>query len=128
MAGTQNIRDKPEEMDRLRLKMDRDVPGFSDKIKRYMTLLVEIREYNLEWAEFALATDRVTFEGDGESPIERVEVKEFDGKKHGNTEWMLFWRFDYRREDGRMRRNKEYVVLNPDSGRFDAIRMKRKKS
>ncbi len=82
--------------------------GWKKEIAVYILKLLSLRDHNitnlLEWNEFP-------FQGTGYSPIEKIEMREFDEKKHGRSKWMLLVDFDFFREDGELRIQKIYISI-----------------
>lgn len=97
-------------------------PEWKREIAAYMVRLYHIRNHNMAWAEMALAEDHVRFQGPGISPIEKIEIRESDRKKHGRSTWMLIVDFEYWREDGELKRRKIYISLDPEAKKYDRIR------
>lgn len=97
-------------------------PEWKREVGGYMIRLLNIRNYNLSWAEMALAEDNLRFQGSGIPPVEKIEIRESDGKKHGQIQWMLIIDFDYWREDGALKKKKIYIPLYAKSERYDSIR------
>ena len=97
-------------------------PEWKREIAGYMIKLVNIRNHNMSWAEMALAEDHLRFQGPGIPPVEKIEIRESDGKKHGNTQWMLIVDFDYWREDDALKRRKIYIPLHPEVKKYDLLR------
>jgi len=97
-------------------------PEWKKEISSYMVRLYHIKNHNMSWAEMALAEDHLRFQGSGIPPVEKIEIRESDGKKHGQSQWMLIVDFDYWREDDELKRRKIYIPLHPEFERYDAIR------
>ena len=78
------------------------------EIGNYISRLLFIRDHNcrnmMEWND-------LPFEGEGFAPLEKIEVREMDNKKHGNSIWMILIGFDFYREDGKLKMQKIYIPL-----------------
>ena len=86
-------------------------PGWIDEVQEYQESLLEIRVHNLEWAEVALATAEVTYQGQGIDPIDWVPY----ALEGGGYRFMLVWDFEFRRDDmGMVKRRKLYIPLYPE--------------
>jgi hypothetical protein len=97
-------------------------PEWKREIGGYMIKLLNIKNHNVSWAEMALAEDHLTFQGSGIPPVEKIEIRQSDGKKHGQSQWMLIIDFDYWRQEGEPKRRKIYIPLDPESQRYDKIK------
>ncbi len=93
-----------------------------NKVEQYEKGLRSILDHNLKWAELALAADQVEFKEEGMAPIEKIEIREADWKKHGNTQWMLIFGFEFWMDDEKMKRRKIYIPLDPQNPKFDMLR------
>lgn len=116
--------DKPDQYGKARTRLekeckDQDAPR---KVKDYEKRLWNILNHNIQWAEIALATDKVEFTGEGISPIEKIEIREGDKRKHGNTQWLLVCGFEFWMDEDHMKWRKLYVPLKPENSKFDFLR------
>lgn len=80
-------------IDSIRAKLNKEKPGFTEKVTEYMKRLRQIREYNYEWAVYA---DKFDFEGEGIPPVERVIY-------HDRPQWRLLYDFDFDEEGNEIR-------------------------
>jgi len=92
------------------------------KVLEYEKDLVRILRHNLQWAEMALAIDKVEFEGMGMAPVEKVEIRENDKSKPGTTGWMLISGFEFWMDGEKRKWRKVYMPLHPEDPKFDLLR------
>jgi len=120
--------DKPEQLEKGRrtLKKEYQDDDAVKKIEEYEKKLKGIVNHNIQWAEMALAINKIDFDGEGMAPVEKIEVKETDKKKHGNTQWMLIVGFEFWMDEERTKSRKLYIPLDPENPKFDLIRFLKK--
>jgi hypothetical protein len=82
--------------------------NWKKEIGDYISRLRKIAEHNISnlmrWNDLSPT-------GQGLFPLEKIEVKEMDGKKHGKSVWMLLVDFDFYEERDKVRRQKIYIPL-----------------
>lgn len=116
------IEDRPELLDQKRRMLNKELEGATKEVNKYEYLLEKINEQNGKWAELALVLDQVSFVGEGIAPIEKIEIKEADYKKHGGVQWMLVMGFEFWRVEEVMKNKKIYFPLNPEAKKYDIMR------
>lgn len=86
-------------------------PGWIEEVLEYQEDLQEIRIHNMEWAELALATAEVTYQGQGMDPIDWVPY----GPEKRGYRFMLISDFEFKRDEmGIVSRRKLYIPLYPE--------------
>jgi hypothetical protein len=119
---TRGIEDRPDLLDQKRRMLNKELEGATKEVNKYEFLLGKINEHNDGWAELALVLDQASFVGEGIAPIEKIEIKEADYKKHGGVQWMLVIGFEFWRVEEVMKSKKIYFPLNPEANKYDIMR------
>jgi hypothetical protein len=96
-------------------------PDFMDIVHDYLKKVESVADHNLAIAELSIALDQVEFKGEGMTPIQKVELRGLDHKKHGDVEWGLITKVRYRKKKNseEMIPFYDYILLHPE--RFKAI-------
>jgi hypothetical protein len=95
-----------EEYERVSAKFYKENSGKQDIIK-YRKLLEKIVMHNFENS----LNENYKIEGEGISPIEKIEVIEADGKKHGKVKWMMIYDIEYFYHKDKLMQRKLYIPL-----------------
>jgi hypothetical protein len=80
------------ELEQVRSKFYKQFPGAKEEVKRFCSWLHDARH-------------------DETLPIEKIEVRESDYKKHGQVVSMMIFDIQYWRDEGRIKMRKIYVPL-----------------
>jgi hypothetical protein len=120
---TRGVEDDREFLERSKRKLlkefgDEDVK----QVEKYQRKLEALTFHNIQWAEILIALNRGDFAGEGISPIEKVELRGKDRRKHGDAQWALVIGFEYRMDGNEVKHSKLYIPLDPESTKFDALR------
>jgi hypothetical protein len=121
-AMIRGIEDRPDLLDQKRRMLNKELEGATKEVKKYEYLLGKINDQNGAWAELALVLDQISFIGEGITPIEKIEIKEADYKKHGGVQWMLVTGFEFWRVEEIMKNKKIYFPLNPEAKKYDIMK------
>jgi hypothetical protein len=77
------------------------------EIEDYSRLFESIINYNYENS----ISPNYNFIGEGITPIEKIELIEADGKKHGNVKWMMIYDIEYFYHKDKLIQRKLYIPL-----------------
>lgn len=125
---TRGVEDDREFLERSKRKLLKEFGDEDAKqIEKYQRRLEALTVHNIQWAEILIALNRIDFAGEGISPIEKVELRGKDRKKHGDTQWALVIGFEYRMEGNEVKHSKVYIPLDTESSKFDELRKINKK-
>jgi hypothetical protein len=96
------LHDVPDEdVGEAQRKFYRANPGAREKIIHFLNWLYKARH-------------------EGILPIERIEIRESDGKKHGRISRMMVYDIEYFEHENRIRERRVYIPADPKRGPKDA--------
>ena len=99
-------------LEEARKKFYKRLSDFAGAIQEYIDNLIRIRNHNIAFAEYALATNKVAYTSDNMfeecfDPIERIVEKE-------RFQWVPLVDFNFMRIDKQLKRRKIFTRLYPE--------------